>query len=95
MFFYPIRKVPLALLDKHSQTTQDISSPMMPPGLFDWQNRFEKPDKNGDPLAKLNKVVEWNRFRPALETLRAKDKKPMQEQSRMIIVNLSWEKMDF
>ena len=44
-------------------------------GFFDWQNRFEKLDKNGDPLAKLNKVVLWNSFRPVLETLRAKDKK--------------------
>ena len=44
-------------------------------GLFDWQNRFEKLDKNGDPLAKLNKVVPWNSFRPALETLRAREKK--------------------
>jgi IS5 family transposase len=48
---------------------------MMQLGLFDWQNRFEKLDKNGDPLAKLNKVVLWNSFRPALETLRARDKK--------------------
>lgn len=44
-------------------------------GLFDWQNRFEKLDKNGDPLAKLNKVVAWNSFRPALETLRSGEKK--------------------
>jgi IS5 family transposase len=48
---------------------------MMQPGLFDWQNRFEKLDKNGDPLGKLNQVVPWNIFRPALETLRDKDKK--------------------
>ena len=47
----------------------------MQPGLFDWQNRFEKLDKTGDPLAKLNKVVPWNSFRPVLETLRARDKK--------------------
>jgi len=44
-------------------------------GLFDWQNRFEKLDKTGDPLVKLNKVVPWNSFRPVLETLRSKDKK--------------------
>jgi len=48
---------------------------MMQLGLFDWQNRFEKLDKNGDPLVKLNKVVPWNNFRPALEKLRDKDKK--------------------
>ncbi len=44
-------------------------------GLFDWQNRFEKLDKNGDPLVKLNKVVPWNSFRSALETLRSGEKK--------------------
>lgn len=44
-------------------------------GFFDWQNRFEKLDKNGDPLVKLNKVVAWDSFRPALERVRAKDKK--------------------
>jgi IS5 family transposase len=48
---------------------------MMQPGLFDWQNRFEKLNKNGDPLVKLNKVVPWNSFRPALGTLRAREKK--------------------
>jgi hypothetical protein len=48
---------------------------MMQLGLFDWQNRFEKLDKNGDPLVKLNTVVPWNSFRPALETLRAREKK--------------------
>ena len=47
----------------------------MQPGFFDWQNRFEKLDKNGDPLVKLNKVVPWNSFRPALEILRAREKK--------------------
>ena len=47
----------------------------MQPGFFDWQNRFEKLDKNGDPLVKLNKVVPWNSFRPALGILRAREKK--------------------
>jgi IS5 family transposase len=48
---------------------------MMQLGLFDWQNRFKKLDKNGDPLVKLNKVVPWNSFRSALEKLRSRDKK--------------------
>jgi IS5 family transposase len=48
---------------------------MMQLGLFDWQNRFEKLDKNGDPLVKLNTVVPWNSFRPAREPLRAREKK--------------------
>ena len=47
----------------------------MQPVFFDWQNRFEKIDKNADPLVKLNKVVPWNSFRPALGTLRARENK--------------------
>ncbi len=48
---------------------------MMQPGLFDWQNRFEKLTKTGDPLLKLNTVIPWESFRKTLETVRAKDKK--------------------
>lgn len=44
-------------------------------GLFEWQNRFEQLDKGGDPLAKLNKVVNWEVFRPELEALRDKERK--------------------
>lgn len=44
-------------------------------GLFDWQRRFEQLDKGGDPLVKLTEVVDWEIFRPELETLRNKDRK--------------------
>ena len=47
----------------------------MQPGLFDWQNRFEKLNKNGDPLVKLNKVIQWESFRETLEKVRAGEKK--------------------
>jgi len=47
----------------------------MQPGLFDWQNRFEKLNKNGDPLVKLNKVIQWDSFRETLEKVRAGEKK--------------------
>ena len=47
----------------------------MQPGLFDWQNRFEKLNKNGDPLVKLNKVIQWESFREALENVRVREKK--------------------
>ena len=30
---------------------------MMQTGLFDWHDRFEKLNKNGDPLVKLNQVI--------------------------------------
>jgi len=44
-------------------------------GLFEWQNRFDQLDKGGDPLVKLNKVVNWEVFRPELEALREKERK--------------------
>ena len=47
----------------------------MQPGLFDWQNRFKKLNKNGDPLLKLNTVIQWESFREALEIVRAREKK--------------------
>ena len=47
----------------------------MQPGLFDWQNRFKKLNKNGDPLVKLNKVIQWENFREALENVRVREKK--------------------
>ena len=48
----------------------------MPPGLFGWQTRFEQLDNSGDPLVKLNQIVNWQRFRQTLETLRDKERKP-------------------
>jgi len=44
-------------------------------GLFEWQNRFEQLDRGGDPLVKLNKVINWEIFRPELEALREKERK--------------------
>jgi len=48
---------------------------MMQTGLFDWQQRFEDLDKGGDPLAKLNSIIDWGLFRPTLETIRDKERK--------------------
>jgi len=48
---------------------------MMQLCFFDWQNRFEKLDKNGEPLVKLNKVIQWESFREALENVRVREKK--------------------
>ena len=45
---------------------------MIQPGFFDFQERFHKIDKNGDPLAKINETVDWEIFRPALEKARDK-----------------------
>ena len=47
----------------------------MQPGFFDWQNRFEKLDKTGDPLLKLTTAINWEIFRAELEALRDKQRK--------------------
>jgi IS5 family transposase len=47
---------------------------MMQTGLLDWQIRFEQLD-NGDPLKKLQKVVDWKLFRTLLEPVRDKERK--------------------
>ena len=43
---------------------------MMFSGLFDWQTRFEQLDNGGDPLVKLNQVVDWELFRKSIEAIR-------------------------
>ena len=48
---------------------------MMQTGLFDWQTRFEQLDKGGDPLVKLNEIVNWQQFGQTLESIRDKDRK--------------------
>ena len=47
----------------------------MQAGLFDWQTRFEQLDNSGDPLVKLNQIVNWEQFRQTLETVRDKERK--------------------
>src|SRR4030042_1292323 len=48
---------------------------MMQTGLLDWQIRFHQLDIGGDPLPKLKKLVDWERFRAELETVRDKERK--------------------
>jgi IS5 family transposase len=48
---------------------------MMTTGLFDWQTRFQQLDKGGDPLAKLNNMINWEQFRQKLQKLRDFDRK--------------------
>jgi IS5 family transposase len=47
----------------------------MQTGLLDWQIRFRQLDAGGDPLPKLKKLVDWERFRPELEAVRDKERK--------------------
>jgi IS5 family transposase len=44
-------------------------------GLFDLEFRLQEIDKGGDPLLKLNQTIDWEIFRPALETIRDKERK--------------------
>jgi len=44
-------------------------------GFFDIEFRLEQLDKCGDPLTKLNEVIQWESFRSELETVRAKDRR--------------------
>lgn len=39
-------------------------------GMFEMEGRLGKIDSNGDPLVKLNEVIEWEMFRPELERIR-------------------------
>ena len=47
----------------------------MQTGLFDWQFRFDKLDKSGDPLRQLNDVIDWECFRPTLLYIHEKERK--------------------
>lgn len=47
---------------------------MMQTGLFDWQTRFEQLNNGGDPLVKLNAVVNWELFGSDLQQIRDKDR---------------------
>ena len=44
-------------------------------GMFDIEFRLDKIDRNGDPLVALNKLVDWEMFRPELMVLREKERK--------------------
>ena len=48
----------------------------MQSGLFDWQTRFEQLNDGGDPLVMLKAAVDWELFRPQLERMRLKERKP-------------------
>jgi IS5 family transposase len=48
---------------------------MMQTGLLDWQIRFKQLDNGGDPLPKIQRIVDWKLFRPLLEVVRDKERK--------------------
>jgi hypothetical protein len=49
---------------------------MIQPGFFDLENRHRKLDEK-DPLIDLNQLIDWESFRPSLNSIRLKKKKTM------------------
>lgn len=47
----------------------------MQPGFFDLEERHEQLESLGDPLPKLNRIVDWEGFRPVLQKVREKERK--------------------
>ena len=45
----------------------------MMPGLFDEQFLLKKLDQKVDPLARLNSIVDWQRFLPIIEKALGRD----------------------
>jgi len=45
------------------------------PGLFDHDHRLEQISAQGDPLEKLNEIIDWEMFRPLLDRACAKEQK--------------------
>jgi transposase, IS5 family len=43
--------------------------------FFDLQNRYASLSKTGDPLERLNAIIDWELFRPLLERMDAKERK--------------------
>jgi transposase, IS5 family len=44
-------------------------------GLFDFEERYQQLQAQGDPLARLNTAIPWEKFRPTLEKAREKERK--------------------
>jgi len=47
----------------------------MQPGFFDDEDRLAKLEKLGDPLPRLDSIVDWQAFRPLLKVIHDKQRK--------------------
>ena len=47
----------------------------MQPGFFDDEDRLTKLEKLGDPLPRLDSIVDWQAFRPLLKVIHQKQRK--------------------
>jgi IS5 family transposase len=53
-----------------------METPVMhQPGFFDFQNRVDDLNAAGNPLVELNRLIDWERFRPTLGLVREKERK--------------------
>jgi len=44
-------------------------------GFLDFDTRFQRINKAGDPLTKINDTIDWDIFHPILQQARRKEKK--------------------
>ena len=56
---------------------------MMQTGLLDWRICFKQLDNGGDPLPKIQTMVDWKLFGPLLEGLRDKNANPTRVANRL------------
>jgi hypothetical protein len=47
----------------------------MQPGFFDQEDRLAKLEKLGDPLPRLDSILDWRAFRPLLKVIHQKQRK--------------------
>ena len=48
---------------------------MLQTGLFDLENRYASLSEAGDPLERLDAVIDWTIFRPLLDRIDIKERK--------------------
>ena len=47
----------------------------MQPSFFDQENRLAELEKLGDPLPRLDQIVDWDNFKPLLKQVHQKPRK--------------------
>ncbi len=47
----------------------------MQPSFFDQENRLAQLEKLGDPLPRLDSIVDWDEFKPTLKAIYQKKRK--------------------
>jgi len=58
-----------------SQSLRREDEKMLQPGLFDMEDRLRQLNQGGDPLPRLNAMIDWELFRGDLEAIRDRERK--------------------